>query len=60
MASKEATVYVVDVGESTGRKNNGRDISDLDWSLKYVWDKVAGDVKSLTQVNKYLSRLTDD
>lgn len=41
MASKEATVFVVDVGAAMGRRNHGRDVSDLDWSLDYVWDRIA-------------------
>jgi ATP-dependent DNA helicase 2 subunit 2 len=40
MADKEATVYVIDVGKSMGRQRNGRSISDLDWAMKYVWDKI--------------------
>ncbi|KAG9929519.1 SPOC domain-like protein, partial [Aureobasidium melanogenum] len=40
MAQKEATVYIVDLGESMGEKHNGREVSDLDWALTYVWDKI--------------------
>ncbi|KAI4759129.1 putative Ku family DNA helicase [Aureobasidium sp. EXF-3400] len=40
MAQKEATVYIVDLGESMSEKHNGREISDLDWALTYVWDKI--------------------
>jgi hypothetical protein len=40
MAQKEATVYIVDLGNSMGEKHNGREISDLDWALTYVWDKI--------------------
>jgi ATP-dependent DNA helicase 2 subunit 2 len=40
MAQKEATVYIVDLGKSMGEKHNGREISDLDWALTYVWDKI--------------------
>ncbi|KAF3393016.1 ATP-dependent DNA helicase II subunit 2 [Talaromyces pinophilus] len=40
MAEKEATVYIVDVGKSMKQHNNGRDISDLDWAMRYVWDKI--------------------
>ncbi|KAL9087556.1 MAG: hypothetical protein Q9159_003572 [Coniocarpon cinnabarinum] len=42
MANKECTIFIVDVGESTGQKRHGRDQSDLDWSMQYVWDKLAG------------------
>ena len=41
MADKECTIYIVDVGQSTGEKRHGREISDLDWSMQYVWDKIA-------------------
>ncbi|KAL8689527.1 MAG: hypothetical protein Q9224_004620 [Gallowayella concinna] len=44
MAEKEATVYVVDVGVSMRAKNSGRDISDLDFAMTYVWDKITSTV----------------
>jgi hypothetical protein len=40
MAQKEATVYIVDVGASMGECHGGRSESDLDWVMKYVWDKI--------------------
>ncbi|KAI9803657.1 MAG: ATP-dependent DNA helicase II subunit 2 [Piccolia ochrophora] len=40
MAEKEATVYIVDVGSSMGEKHEGRDESNLDWAMQYVWDKI--------------------
>lgn len=40
MAGKEATVYILDLGRSMGEKRQGRDQSDLDWALEYVWDKI--------------------
>ena len=40
MAQKEATVYIVDVGKSMGQKRNGREVTDLDWALTYIWDKI--------------------
>ncbi|KAK2802621.1 ATP-dependent DNA helicase II subunit 2 [Onygenales sp. PD_10] len=40
MAEKEATVYIVDVGRSMGQCHHGRSISDLDWAMQYVWDKI--------------------
>ena len=45
MADKEATVFVIDVGKSMGTKHNGRDESDLDWSLRYIWDKITSTVR---------------
>lgn len=40
MAGKEATIYVLDFGRSMGEKRHGRDQTDLDWALDYVWDKI--------------------
>lgn len=40
MADKEATVYIVDLGSSMAECNNGRTVSDLEWSMRYVWDKI--------------------
>lgn len=48
MAEKEATVYIVDVGRSMGEKHNGREESDLDWAMRYVWDKIATTVEPST------------
>lgn len=41
MANKEATVYIVDQGSSTGECHNGRVESDLDYGMRYIWDKIA-------------------
>lgn len=41
MADKEATVYVIDLGESMADCHNGRDESDLDFGMRYVWDKIS-------------------
>lgn len=46
MADKEATVYIVDVGRSMGEKRNGRTESDLDWAMRYVWDRITSTVRS--------------
>ncbi|KAJ4350802.1 ATP-dependent DNA helicase yku80 [Ascochyta clinopodiicola] len=40
MAGKEATIYILDLGASMGEKRHGRDLTDLDWALEYVWDKI--------------------
>lgn len=40
MADKEATVYIIDVGRSMGKKHNNRDQTDLEWALLYIWDKI--------------------
>jgi ATP-dependent DNA helicase 2 subunit 2 len=41
MADKEASVYIIDVGETMADCRNGRTESDLDWSMRYVWDKIS-------------------
>ncbi|KAI3393313.1 hypothetical protein diail_4446 [Diaporthe ilicicola] len=41
MADKEAFVYIVDLGSTMSNRNNGRSESDLDYSMRYVWDKIA-------------------
>jgi ATP-dependent DNA helicase 2 subunit 2 len=41
MADKEATVYIIDLGQSMGEKQNGRKESNLDFSMRYVWDKIS-------------------
>ncbi len=46
MADKEATIYIVDVSRSMGKKHQGRDESDLDWAMRYVWDKITATVAS--------------
>ncbi|KAJ3486385.1 hypothetical protein NLG97_g6627 [Lecanicillium saksenae] len=40
MAEKEATVFILDLGASMGKAHSGRSESDLDWSMRYVWDKI--------------------
>jgi hypothetical protein len=40
MADKAATIYIVDVGQSMGEKNNGREQTDLEFALQYVFDKI--------------------
>jgi ATP-dependent DNA helicase 2 subunit 2 len=41
MADKEATVYIIDLGQSMAEKSHGRTESNLDWSMRYVWDKIS-------------------
>ena len=45
MADKEATVYIVDVGQSMNQKHGGRTQTDLDWAMLYVWDKITATVR---------------
>ncbi|KAM0720412.1 hypothetical protein Q7P37_004548 [Cladosporium fusiforme] len=40
MANKEATVYIVDVGSSMGERSSGRQETNLDFALEYIWDKI--------------------
>ncbi|CAL8576307.1 ATP-dependent DNA helicase yku80, variant 2 [Xanthoria parietina] len=44
MAEKESTVYIVDVGASMGSTQIGRDVSDLDFAMTYIWDKITSTV----------------
>lgn len=44
MAEKQASVYVVDLGRSMGRKHNGRAETDLEYAMQYVWDKITSTV----------------
>ncbi|KAJ5805490.1 uncharacterized protein N7503_003092 [Penicillium pulvis] len=46
MADKEATVYIVDVGRSMGECRNGRSVTDLDWAMQYVWDRITTTVST--------------
>lgn len=46
MADKEATVYIVDMGRSMGEKRYGREESDLDWAMTYVWEKITSTVST--------------
>ncbi|KAF1938533.1 SPOC domain-like protein [Clathrospora elynae] len=40
MSQKEATVFILDLGRSMGETRHGRDQTDLDWAMEYVWDKI--------------------
>jgi ATP-dependent DNA helicase 2 subunit 2 len=44
MADKEATVIVIDLGASMARHDQGREISNLEWAMQYVWDKITAKV----------------
>lgn len=33
-------MYILDMGQTMGKKRHGRDQTDLDWALEYVWDKI--------------------
>ncbi|KAK3069934.1 ATP-dependent DNA helicase yku80 [Teratosphaeriaceae sp. CCFEE 6253] len=46
MATKEATVYVVDCGSTMGEISNGRRQTNLDFTLQYVWDRITATVAS--------------
>lgn len=41
MASKTATIFIIDVGNTMEECHSGRMISDLDYGMQYVWDKMA-------------------
>lgn len=40
MADKEATIFILDLGSSMDQSHNGRSESDLDWSMRFMWDKI--------------------
>lgn len=40
MADKEASIFIIDVGAPMGDCHNGRVESDLDYSMRFVWDKL--------------------
>jgi ATP-dependent DNA helicase 2 subunit 2 len=44
MASKEATVYIVDVGKTMGERSSGRSQTNLDFALEYVWDRITATI----------------
>ncbi|KAH0556896.1 hypothetical protein GP486_005318, partial [Trichoglossum hirsutum] len=44
MAEKEVTIYIVDVGLSMGETRFGREETDLDWAMRYVWDRITSTV----------------
>lgn len=48
MAEKEATVYIVDMGRSMGEHHHGRPMTDLEWAMQYVWDRITATVCDLT------------
>jgi hypothetical protein len=45
MAQKEATIYIIDVGRSMGERRHGRSVTDLEWAMQYVWDKITTTVR---------------
>lgn len=53
MAEKEATVYIVDVGQSMGERRQGRSVTDLQWSMRYVWDRITATVRLLRHKGSY-------
>ena len=46
MTTKEATVFIIDVGRSMGRIGEDRKETDLDWAMQYVWDKITTTVSA--------------
>ncbi|KAK5683781.1 ATP-dependent DNA helicase yku80 [Elasticomyces elasticus] len=44
MASKEATVYIVDCGSTMGEREYGRTQTNLDWAMEYVWDRITATI----------------
>lgn len=46
MADKQASVYVLDVGREMGETHNGRSETDLEFAMKYIWDKITSTVRA--------------
>ncbi|KAL7274898.1 ATP-dependent DNA helicase yku80 [Rhizina undulata] len=46
MTDKIASVYVIDVGRSMGKKSQGRAETDLEFGMKYIWDLITSTVMS--------------
>lgn len=51
MAEKEATVYIVDVGKSMGERHHGCHVTDLEWAMGYVWDRITTTVCAASVLN---------
>jgi ATP-dependent DNA helicase 2 subunit 2 len=45
MAEKEATIFVIDLGKTMGEKHSERSVSDLEWAMPYVWDRITNAVR---------------
>lgn len=41
MADKEATVFILDLGSTMAQSHSGREESDLEYSMRFVWDKIS-------------------
>ena len=55
MADKEATVYIVDVGKSSKGMRHGRSESDLEYAMKYVWERITNTVRCLSRAGYALT-----
>jgi len=47
--SKEATVFILDFGQSMANKRHGRDKTDFDWTMDYIWDKITTTVSTVPE-----------
>jgi hypothetical protein len=52
MANKEATVYIIDVGNRMERKDHGRAETNLQWCMQYVWDRLTTTVSIASNFQK--------
>ena len=53
MAEKEATVYIVDVAQSMGEKQSSRDETDLEYCMRFVWDKITTTVNITRELSYF-------
>lgn len=54
MAEKEATVYIVDVGKSMDERRSGREVTDLEWAMQYIWDRITSTVNIVSLPKRIL------
>ncbi|KAF3904370.1 hypothetical protein AA313_de0209514 [Arthrobotrys entomopaga] len=46
MADKQATVYIIDLASSMNQAHSGRSESDLNYTLRYLWDRITTTVSN--------------
>jgi ATP-dependent DNA helicase 2 subunit 2 len=40
-STKQAIIYIVDLGSTMGECHNGRVETDLEFGMRYIWDMIA-------------------
>ena len=49
MAGKEATVYILDLGAPMGERRHGRNVTDMELAVEYIWEKITTTVSAHTE-----------